>query len=226
MVVKHLPKRVINEDDFMKKRRRMILKTIAVLILLTGVSLIAYTAYEYKSGEKESEQLIEDFYERIEEKDDEQEEEEVSIPSSEQTSAEEETTRPSFEEGVIGIIEIESIGIRYPIIEGADSEALSKGIGHLPETAMIGEKGNCVLCGHNGSRSGVFFTQLNTVAVGDLVRIMDSEGVIHTYEIVNTRVVGPRENSIKDTDGTEKLTLFTCANKGTKRFVCDCVPKQ
>lgn len=96
----------------MKKRKRMIIKTIAVLILLTGVSLVAYTAYEYKSGEKESEQLIEDFYERIEDKNDEQEKEEVSIPSGEQTSAEEETTRPSFEEGIIGIIEIESIGIR------------------------------------------------------------------------------------------------------------------
>ena len=51
-------KRVIDEDVVMKKRKRMIIKRIAVLILLTGVSLVAYTAYEYKSGEKESEQLI------------------------------------------------------------------------------------------------------------------------------------------------------------------------
>lgn len=165
---------------------------------------------------------MKNFYEGIEDRGDDKDEE-GEVPS-EQASTEEKASRPSFEEGVIGIIEIESINVKYPIIEGSDQEALNKGIGHLTETAMIGEKGNCVLCGHNGSRSGEFFTKLNMVAVGDLVRIMDERGDYHTYKVVNTRVVGPRENSIKDTDGTEKLTLFTCTEHGTKRYVCDCIP--
>lgn len=179
-------------------------------------------AFDYLYGKWQTERLMKNFYEGIEDRGDDKDEE-GEVPS-EQASTEETPSRPSFEEGVIGIIEIESIGIKYPIIEGSDQDVLSKGIGHLTETAMIGEKGNCVLCGHNGSRSGEFFTQLNNVAVGDLVRIMDDRGDIHTYKVVNTRVVGPRENSIKDTDGTEKLTLFTCAEHGTKRYVCDCVP--
>ena len=58
------------------------------------------------------------------------------------------------------------------------------------------------------------------------MEIIDKRGKTHIYKIVNTRVVGPRDNSIKDTDGTEKLTLFTCAEHGTKRFVCDCVPEK
>ena len=190
------------------------------MTLIIGAFLIALIAFDYLYGKWQTEQLMEDFYERIE---DEDEAKEREVPS-EQTSTEETPSRPSFEEGVIGIIEIESINIKYPIIEGADQEALNKGIGHLTETAQIGEKGNCVLCGHNGSRSGEFFTQLNKVAVGDLVWIMDDKGDIHTYKVMNTRVVGPRENSIKDTDGTEKLTLFTCAQSGTMRYVCDCVP--
>ena len=52
----------------------------------------------------------------------------------------------------------------------------------------------------------------------------DKSGEIYKYKIVNTRIVGPTDNSIKDTDDTEKLTLFTCANRGSERFVCDCLP--
>ena len=184
--------------------------------------MVGMIAFDYLYGKWQTERLMKNFYEGIEDRGDDKDEE-GEVPS-EQASTEEKASRPSFEEGVIGIIEIESINVKYPIIEGADQEALNKGIGHLTETAMIGEKGNCVLCGHNGSRSGEFFTKLNMVAVGDLVRIMDERGDYHTYKVVNTRVVGPRENSIKDTDGTEKLTLFTCAEHGTKRYVCDCIP--
>ena len=208
----------------MSKRKSKYKKIMAVLIILSGAFLIGLILFDYLYGKWMTEQLMQDFYERIEDGDSDKDKEEDT--QGEQASTEEKASRPSFEEGVIGIIEIESIGIKYPIIEGADQVALNKGIGHLTETAMIGEKGNCVLCGHNGSRSGEFFTRLNTVAVGDLVKIMDGKGVIHTYEVINTRVVGPRENSIKDTDGTEKLTLFTCAEHGTKRYVSDCIPKK
>ena len=202
--------------------KRKYKKRIAVLLILAGLSLVGMVAFDYLYGKWQTERIMKNFYEGIEDRGDDKDEE-GEVPS-EQASTEEKASRPSFEEGVIGIIEIESINVKYPIIEGANQEALNKGIGHLTETAMIGEKGNCVLCGHNGSRRGEFFTKLNMVAVGDLVRIMDERGDYHTYKVVNTRVVGPRENSIKDTDGTEKLTLFTCAEHGTKRYVCDCIP--
>ena len=37
-------------------------------------------------------------------------------------------------------------------MEGTTSKVLNAGIGHIEETAGIGESGNCVLCGHNGDR--------------------------------------------------------------------------
>ena len=61
-------------------------------------------------------------------------------------------TKESKEGGVIGIIEIPGLDIRYPVMEGTTSKVLNAGIGHIEETAGIGESGNCVLCGHNGSR--------------------------------------------------------------------------
>ena len=106
--------------------------------------------------------------------------------SDEETDVEEEQTSISKEDeaileegGIIGIIEIPSIDIRYPVMEGTGVAVLNAGIGHIPETARIGESGNCVLCGHNGSRYGTFFTPLNQISIGDDVTIIDKNGQTH-----------------------------------------------
>ena len=124
--------------------------------------------------------------------------------------------------GAIGIIEIESLNIRYPIFEGAGAEQLNMGIGHLPETAGLMQKGNCVLAGHNGSRRGTFFTNLSSMAIGAEVKVTDKEMVTHTYIVEDTGVVGPYDASVRAESDEERLTLFTCAYHGTQRFVCRC----
>lgn len=56
--------------------------------------------------------------------------------------------------------------------------------------------------------------------------IIDKNGQTHIYEVTDTEVVNPYDNSIK-TQGTEKeLTLFTCSQKGTMRFVVRCIYKE
>ena len=124
--------------------------------------------------------------------------------------------------GAIGIIEIESLNIRYPIFEGAGAEQLNMGIGHLPETAGLMQKGNCVLVGHNGSRRGTFFTNLSSIAIGAEVKVTDKEMVTYTYIVEDTEVVGPYDASVRAESDEERLTLFTCAYHGTQRFVCRC----
>lgn len=129
---------------------------------------------------------------------------------------------PELSKGAIGIIEIESLNIRYPIFEGAGAEQLNMGIGHLPETAGLMQKGNCVLAGHNGSRRGTFFTNLSSIAIGAEVKVTDKEMVTHTYIVEDTGVVGPYDASVRAESEEERLTLFTCAYHGTQRFVCRC----
>ena len=144
----------------------------------------------------------------------------------EQTSISKEDEAILKEGGVIGIIEIPGLDIRYPVMEGTTSKVLNAGIGHIEETAGIGESGNCVLCGHNGSRYGTFFTSLSQISIGDEVMITDKKGLKHIYEVTETEIVNPYDNSIK-TQGTEKeLTLFTCSQKGTMRFVVRCIYKE
>lgn len=198
-------------------------KVFAGICIVVGVLFFAIPIVYHYTGMRETDRLTQEFEQKLEEKQEDETEmeengEEVQTAISEEDAA-------IFAEGdVIAILEIESIGIRYPVVEGCSSSNLNKAIGHLSETGKIGEKGNCVLAGHNGSRYGEFFTKLNQMTTGDKVTLLDTEGTLHTYEVSETFVVGPYDNSIKTQGDTEELTLFTCAERGTKRFVVKCVP--
>lgn len=129
-----------------------------------------------------------------------------------------------LEEDVIGIIEIPSLDLKYPIFEGTGAEQLNEGIGHMETTVPLCKKGNCVLAGHNGSRRGVYFTALCNVELGAVVRITNKEKEVHEYTIGEMRVVNPYDSWVTEEADTELLTLFTCASHGTKRFAVKCVP--
>ena len=127
-----------------------------------------------------------------------------------------------LQEGVIGIIEIPSLDIKYPVFEGAGSVQLNEGIGHMTNTAELCGKGNCVLAGHNGSRRGVYFTYLCNIEAGAKVMLMNRKKEKHEYTVKEMKVVNPYDEWVtKQTEG-ESLTLFTCAEHGTKRFVVKC----
>ena len=129
-----------------------------------------------------------------------------------------------LQEGVIGIIEIPSLYIKYPVFEGAGSVQLNEGIGHMTNTTELCGKGNCVLAGHNGSRRGVYFTYLCNIEAGAKVMLMNRKKEKHEYTVKEMKVVNPYDEWVtKQTEG-ESLTLFTCAEHGTKRFVVKCEP--
>ncbi len=205
------------------KEQTMKRKILAGILIIAGIAIMAVPFYWRFQGNQETDRIITEFEQELEETGDE--EAENRTEDDEQAALSEEDAALLAEGDVIGIITIEKIGIRYPIMEGTGSKVLNAGIGHLPETAQIGEVGNTVLCGHNGSRYGTFFTPLNQVVKGDEVSILDKNGEIHLYEVSETFIIDPYDNSIKTQSDKEELTLFTCANKGSMRFVAKCVPK-
>lgn len=199
-------------------------KVFAGICIAMSVTLFAIPILYHYAGIRKTDRLTQEFEQNLEDMQNDETEtegkadEKIQDPLSEADAA-------LFAEGdVIAIVGIESIGIRYPVVEGCSSSNLNKAIGHMSETAMVGSAGNCVLCGHNGSRYGEFFTKLNQVEIGDEVTLLDVNGELHFYEVKETFVVGPYDNSIKSQSETEELTLFTCAERGSKRFVVKCVP--
>ena len=129
-----------------------------------------------------------------------------------------------LQEGVIGIVEIPSLDIKYPVFEGAGSVQLNEGIGHMTNTTELCGKGNCVLAGHNGSRRGVYFTYLCNIEAGAKVLLTNRKKEKHEYTVKEMKVVNPYDEWVTEQTEGESLTLFTCAEHGTKRFVVKCEP--
>lgn len=195
---------------------------IAVICIITGIAICAVPFYYHFHGLAEIDKLIKQYEQTVEEKDGEETKEEKQVEKKASLSKEDKAVLS--EEDVIGIISIKAIDIRYPVVEGSDAGAIAYAIGHMSETADIGERGNCVLCGHNGSRNGTFFTNLSQLKIGDEIEIFDKKGNKHVYRVAETSIVEPHDVTVTEQADKERLTLFTCANYGTQRFVCKCTP--
>lgn len=204
----------------MDKRR-----IVALICILCGAAMMAVPFFYQFRGNQETDRLLTAFEQEVQSREDKADEEETDSKNGGETTSSEADAALQME-GVIGIVEIEAIDLRYPIVEGAGKSELAYAIGHITETAGIGKKGNCVLAGHNGSRNGTFFTKLNQLSTGDTVKLTDKEGQAYEYLVAEITVVEPYDNHVKAQGEEELLTLLTCADSGTRRLICKCVPKE
>lgn len=182
-----------------------------VIFILIGIA-IAAVPFFLRMGEQ---QRVDQYINQFEEEENEE---------SEETGNHKKKDSPYLAENAVGIVEIPDLKIKYPVFEGTNAVQLNEGIGHMENTAPLCGKGNCVLAGHNGSRRGIFFTNLSSVKAGTEVKITTKAGVTHCYTVEEMRVVNPYDEWVTEKSDTELLTLFTCAEHGTRRFACRCVP--
>lgn len=208
-------------------------KIMAVIFITAGLAAMSVPLFYHFYGNQKTNELIEQFEQSVEQEQMEDDEKEEEKERKNETEAAD-TKAPINEAdaallssgNVIGLIEIEALDLKYPVVEGADSKQLAYGIGHISDTAAIGSIGNCVLAGHRGSRYGTYFKYLNRLSEGDMVKITDKEGTVHQYEVVSWEVVGPYDNSVKAQGEETELTLLTCENSGTMRLVYHCICKE
>lgn len=196
-------------------------KIMAGILIALGLALMSVPVYFRLTGEWKSRQMVQEIEQTIEQEKEHEEKEKDGQTETEAAISEEDADTLSKAE-VIGLIEIEALDLKYAVLEGTGSHELSCGIGHIPDTAGIGETGNCVLAGHNGSRHGVFFTSLHTLKEGDVIKLTDKKGNEYFYQAESMEVVGPYDNSVKEQGEEAELTLITCANKGTMRLIVKC----
>ena len=100
-------------------------KVVTGLLITAGIAFMAVPKNKKTKGERNTNQLINEFEQTLE--DDYDEETDVE---EEQTSISEEDEAIFKEGGVIGIIEIPGIDIRYPVMEETGSEILNAGTGN------------------------------------------------------------------------------------------------
>lgn len=191
--------------------------------MMLGLAVMSVPLCMRYMGSQRSEELIAQFEQMADqEAEKEHEEKEKKGENASETAISKEDAATLSEEDVIGLIEIEALELKYAILEGTGSKELSRGIGHIPDTAGIGESGNCVLAGHRGSRYGTYFKYLNELETGDVIKLTDKEGKQYLYTVESMEVVDPYDNSVKEQGENTELTLLTCEKKGTMRLIVKC----
>lgn len=111
----------------------------------------------------------------------------------------------SSEFSIVGRLEIPSIHASMMVAEGDSSRVLRRAVGHVPGTALPGQRGNVVLAGHRDT----FFRRLGSLGKNDLIEL-ETAGGTYRYRVESVRVVGPDDTWVLAPCAGQTLTLVTC----------------
>lgn len=118
--------------------------------------------------------------------------------------------------GIMGYVQISSIGVNLPIYHTVEESVLQIAVGHIPGTSLPvgGERTHCVMSGHRGLPSARLFTDLDQMVEGDTftLNVLDQTT---TYMVDQIRIVLPEEtDELAIQDGKDYCTLVTCTPYG------------
>ena len=212
----------------MKKRGTTI---ILLIVLIVGLSLLLYPTFANWWNSMHQSRAVASYVEKVANIDEEQYahlwEDALNYNKSLATRSNSyvltEEQRETYNQvldvgglGIIGYVEVPSIGVTLPIYRGTDESVLQVAVGHLEWTSLPvgGESSHCVVSGHRGLPSAKLFTNLDKLAVGDvfMFRVLDE---ILTYEVDQILIVEPNETqALRIVEGEDLCTLVTCTPYG------------
>lgn len=131
-----------------------------------------------------------------------------------------------LEDGVIGYLTIDKMGIELPIYLGANPRNMTLGAAHMTNTSypIGGENTNCVLAGHRGYFQAPMFRNIQKLELGDVLQVQNFRETLQ-YEVSEIQVVNPDEvECLYIRPGEDLLTLITCHPypTNTYRYVVIC----
>lgn len=128
----------------------------------------------------------------------------------------------------IGIVRIPKINVNYPILAQTTNVELMKVAPYKFWGANPNEVGNLCIIGHNYRRRGVFFSDVPSLSVGDIVEIQDLTQRTIQYEVYDIHTVDPndRSDTTQYTNGKKEVTLITCTDDAKQRVIVKCTEKK
>ena len=119
-------------------------------------------------------------------------------------------------DGIMGYVEIPTIGVTLPIYHGTNNSTLERGVGHLLGSSLPvgGESTHSVLTAHSGMASAKMFSDLDRLKKGD-VFFLDVLGERLAYQVDQIKTVLPYDTTFLQTEiGNDLCTLVTCTPFG------------
>jgi sortase A len=119
----------------------------------------------------------------------------------------------------ISRLEIPRIGLTAMVLDGASSQTMRVGLGHITGTSSPGENGNVAIAGHRDT----FFRPLRRIQEGDEI-LLETPAKALTYRVSSTEIVDPSDVAVLRSHGKDELTLVTCypfsyLGPAPKRFI-------
>ncbi len=190
-----------------------LMKLMGYILIIGGVVVLIAAAIMHYSAEKKSSELVEAYINYAENFTVTEYEAEIT---SEDQLIQLTTEAEAFDmaENVMGVIIIDKIDLKAPLVEGTDNKSIRYALGHFKDTAMPGQTGNFAVAGHRSYTFGEYFNRLDELAAGDTVQVMYNGGV-YSYIVDENYVVEPEQLEVLDSTDNATITLVTCTPKWT-----------
>lgn len=211
---------------------------IAVLIFITGLSLLLYPTVSNYMNSLHQSKVVANYSDKMKKMDKKEKQAEINkakaynktlvlndarFTPTEQQLAEYKSILNADGLGMMGYIVIPKIHLKLAISHTVDASVLQVGVGHLEGSSLPvgGKSTHCVLSSHRGLPSAKLFTELDLLKEGDIFYLHVYDQVL-SYEVVKIATIEPDDYSLFEIEeGKDLCTLFTCTPYGinTQRLV-------
>ncbi len=214
-----------------KKKKKVSFSTIfLMLILLAGVAVLLYPTVSDWWNSMHATQAIAGYVEAVEDLSGEEKKQMLKAARAynaarpnganfnltDQEYAEYEALLDITGTGIMGYIQIPSIGVDLPVYHSVDEAVLQIAVGHVPGSSLPigGKRTHAVMSGHRGLPSAKLFSDLDKLKEGDIFTVTVLDRTI-TYQADQIRIVLPEEtDELAIVDGKDYATLVTCTPYG------------
>ncbi len=214
-----------------KKKKKFSLSTILlVLIFLAGLGIMLYPTFSDWWNSMHATQAIAEYTDAVEDMSEGERKRmlkkarryNAALPNgvnftlTPEQYAEYESLLDVTGTGIMGYIQIPSIGVNLPVYHSVEESVLQIAAGHIPGSSLPigGKRTHAVLSGHRGLPSAKLFSELDKLKEGDVFTVTVLDQMI-TYRADQIRIVLPEEtDELAITEGKDYCTLITCTPYG------------
>lgn len=197
-------------------RRYTLINKIGSICMIIGLLLVGYFFYQLSAQELVQKESLDEAVRYIE-----------TVQKESENSATKQQETEKFEAeylSTFGTLTIPKLNETLGIVEGADSDALHKGVGHMQETVYPGQGEQIILAGHRDT----VFRNFDQLEIGDRFIINMPYGEF-SYEIKHTKIVSEHDTTIVGEMGQEVLLVSTCypfsmIGDSSERFIAYAYP--